>query len=58
MIEKGNQEAYYTLAIENLVKRGKTVDFIETTGLPWMDIDTKEEIDQARKIFANEFGEK
>ena len=58
LIEKGNQEAYYTLAIENLIKRGKTVDFIETTGLPWMDIDTKEEIDQARKIFANEFGEK
>ena len=58
LIEKGNQEAYYTLAIENLVKRGKTVDFIETDNLPWMDIDTKEEIEKARKIFDKEFGGK
>ena len=40
------------------MKRGKTVDFIETDNLPWIDIDTKEEIEEARKIFDKEFGEK
>ncbi|SVD78284.1 uncharacterized protein METZ01_LOCUS431138, partial [marine metagenome] len=56
--EKGNKEAYYTLAIENMIKLGKIINFIETDGLPWMDVDTKEEMEAAKKIFGKEFGEK
>ena len=58
LIEKGNKEAYYTLAIENMIKLGKIINFIETDGLPWMDVDTKEEMETAKKIFDKEFGEK
>ena len=56
LMEKGNEDAYYTLAIENLIKQGKTVHFVETGGLPWMDIDTKKELEDVRKI-NKEFGD-
>ena len=55
-MKKGNEDAYYTLAIENLIKQEKIVNFIETEGLPWLDIDTNEEFDNARKI-NKEFGD-
>ena len=56
LMKKGNEDAYYTLAIENLIKQEKIVNFIETEGLPWLDIDTNEEFDNARKI-NKEFGD-
>ena len=52
---KGNEDAYYTLAIENLIKQGKMVSFIETEDLPWIDIDTKDDFDYVKKI-NKEFG--
>ncbi len=55
LMEKGNEDAYYSLAIENLIKQEKIVNFIETDGLPWSDIDTKEEFDDVKKI-NKEFG--
>ena len=50
LMEEGNEDAYYTSAIENMIKQGKTIDFIETEGLPWTDIDTKEELEAIRKL--------
>ena len=49
-------DRYYSLAIENLIKQEKIVNFIETDGLPWSDIDTKEEFDEVKKI-NKEFGD-
>ena len=55
LMGKGNEDAYYTLAIENLIKQGKMVSFIETEDLPWIDIDTKDDFDYVKKI-NKEFG--
>ncbi len=50
LIENGNQDAYYTLALENMIKHGQPIHFIETDAYPWIDIDTKEELEEAKKI--------
>ena len=50
LIKKDNRDAYYTLALENMIKHGQSIHFIETNGYPWMDIDTKEELEEAKKI--------
>ena len=50
LIKNGNHDAYYTLALESMIKHGQPIHFIETDGHPWMDIDTKEELEEAKKI--------
>ena len=49
-IRDSNHDAYYTLALESMIKHGQPIHFIETDGHPWMDIDTKEELEEAKKI--------
>jgi len=46
-----NLNAYYTSAIESMIKKGKKIGFVETNNLPWMDIDEKHEIQKAKQIY-------
>ena len=56
LIRKGNHDAYYTLALENMIGHGQPIHFIETSGYSWMDIDTEAELEEARKIKQNFVG--
>tara|TARA_A100001037_G_scaffold271028_1_gene266287 strand:- start:288 stop:638 length:351 start_codon:yes stop_codon:yes gene_type:complete len=51
LIGKNNPNAYFVLAIEKMIKKGQAVEFIETKNLPWVDIDEKNELESAKKIF-------
>jgi choline kinase len=51
LISQHSLNAYYTSAIESMIKKGKKIGFVETDNLPWMDIDEKHEIQEARKIY-------
>ena len=53
LIKKNNSNAYFVLAIEKMIKKGHKVEFIETKNLPWIDIDEKNELESAKKIFSS-----
>ena len=36
-----------------MIKKGHKVEFIETKNLPWIDIDEKNELESAKKIFSS-----
>jgi choline kinase len=56
LIQLGNHDAYYTEAIENLIKNKQQINYLETNNLPWKDIDEKFEYEEAKQIYQNFFG--
>ena len=50
---KNNVDGYYTLGIENLIKKNIQVGYQFTNGLSWMDMDEMDEFEEAKKIFGN-----
>ena len=46
-----NIDGYYTLGIENLIKKNVEVGYQVTNGLSWMDIDEEREFEESKKIF-------
>lgn len=50
LVQEGRTDLYFTAAIEALIARGVPVGYSLTGGLPWMDIDTTEELEQARAL--------
>ena len=53
LVENGNLNSYYTSAIESLIQQDKKINFVETSNLPWMDIDEEHELAEAKKIYQN-----
>lgn len=49
LVEEGQTRGYFTDAIERLIAEGFRVGFSFTGGLPWIEIDVKEELEQARR---------
>ena len=48
-----NVDGYYTLGIEQLIKKNIQVGYQFTNGLSWMDMDEINEFEEAKKIFQN-----
>ena len=48
-----NIDGYYTLGIENLIKKNTKVGYQFTDGLSWMDMDEEKEFEEAKKIFGD-----
>ena len=57
LVKQENFNSYYTDAIESLIKKDQDMHFIETKHYPWMDIDTKEELNQARAFYRRMIGD-
>jgi len=53
-IVDGHYEDYYTIAIDQLARRGVTVGYCDVKKYIWREIDTKEEYDEICSIY-NEF---
>ena len=51
MKNKKNHQEYYEAAYEKLIKKGEFFYALNITGLEWVEIDTKEDFDLAKKIF-------
>lgn len=51
LMEQGHQQAYDTLAFSELARDGHTISIAEFAGLPWVEIDTWEDLEQARQLF-------
>jgi choline kinase len=49
-IINGNYDDYYTLAIDNMSRSGKMVNYCDINGILWREIDTKYEYDEVLKI--------
>jgi|APSaa5957512535_1039671.scaffolds.fasta_scaffold14800_4 L-glutamine-phosphate cytidylyltransferase len=45
-----NFDDYFTLAIDNISRRGEIVNYCDVSGLLWREIDTEEEYNEARLI--------
>lgn len=50
LVQEARKDLYFTAAVERLIAKGVPVGYSLTEGLPWMDIDTPEELEQARTI--------
>jgi len=48
-----NMDGYYTMGIEELIKKKVEVGYQFTDGLSWIDMDEKNEFEEAKKIFDN-----
>jgi L-glutamine-phosphate cytidylyltransferase len=51
LVKDNNFNSYYTSAIESMIKDNQKINFVETKNLSWMDIDEKDEFQQAKKLF-------
>jgi choline kinase len=51
LIQIGNQQSYYTSAIEKMISKGRLINYAYTAGYPWVDIDTIGELSDAKTIF-------
>ena len=51
-IEQQNRDAYFVAAIEKMIEKGISTEFVETENLPWIDIDEKAEFESAKKTFS------
>ena len=51
-IQQQNNNAYFVAAIEKMIEKGISVEFVETENLPWIDIDEKAEFESAKKTFS------
>ncbi|MFC1583896.1 hypothetical protein ACFL4U_04340, partial [Candidatus Neomarinimicrobiota bacterium] len=52
LMEQGHQQAYDTHAFTELAREGHTISIAEFDGLPWVEIDTWEDLEQARQLFS------
>jgi choline kinase len=52
LLEQGHQQAYDTLAFTGLARSGNPIHIAEFTGLPWIEIDTWDDLEQARQLFS------
>ena len=50
-IVDGHYEDYYTIAVDNLARRGVTVGYCDVKKYVWREIDTKEEYDELVNIY-------
>jgi L-glutamine-phosphate cytidylyltransferase len=48
-----NFNDYYTVAIDNIARRGESVGFCDIKDYPWREIDTKEEYEELIRIYEN-----
>lgn len=53
-IAKNDSQSYYTSAIEDLIQNGTNVHFVTTENLPWMDIDTPDDLIHAQELFVSQ----
>lgn len=44
---------YYTIAIDSLIKAGIEIGYVEVGDCPWIEIDTKEDLDNADKLLSS-----
>jgi len=51
LIKNNNTDAYYTLAIENLINEDMKIGYDITDGLLWVDIDEDAEFKQSHDVF-------
>lgn len=49
-ISRGKTNGYFTAALNDLISEGQKVFFSRATGLPWIEIDTKEDLERAKDI--------
>ena len=56
LIQMNNQHAYYTDAIEKLISNGEIINYAYTSDYPWVDIDTTDDLSEAKTIFKNIMG--
>jgi len=49
LVRAGQTGGYFTDAIEAMIKKGESVGFSTTDGLPWVDIDSPEDLRRARE---------
>jgi len=49
LVSNDNHDSYYTSAIESMIKKGQKVNYVETNGMMWFDIDEKHELEEAKK---------
>lgn len=48
----GHQDDYYTIAIDSLGKKGVKIGYVDVRDKMWLEIDTKEDLDNARKRYS------
>lgn len=53
LIEQGQQMAYDTLAFTRIVEQGHVIEITSFTSLPWIEIDSIEDLNQAHELFAS-----
>jgi len=53
LIEQGSLMAYDTLAFTDLANRGQAIGISTFTNLPWIEIDTAEDLKIARELFSS-----
>ena len=51
MQDEKNHQEYYEAAYERLIEKGESFHALDITGLDWVEIDTNEDFELARKIF-------
>lgn len=51
MVTHGNEDQYYTLALQSLAAEGEKIAFIDTRNSWWIEIDTRDDLDAAVNHF-------
>jgi len=49
VISKGNKDAYFTIVLQELIRKGALVEYGYTDGYPWTEVDTLEDLKRLRK---------
>jgi len=51
LVKNKNFDFYYTSAIESMIKNNQKINYVDTKNLNWMDIDEKNELEEAKILF-------
>ena len=51
LVKNKNFDFYYTSAIESMIKNNQKINYVDTKNLTWMDIDEKNELEEAKILF-------
>lgn len=51
LLEEGHLQDYDTLAFSNLAEEGESLHIFPFENIPWLEIDTKEDLKRARELF-------
>jgi choline kinase len=51
LLKQGHEKAYDTLAFTQLAQQGHAISIAQFIDLPWMEIDTLDDLKQARALF-------